>query len=131
MARAGAIEAGSQAAAAIALPPAPQLMPVPQVPIPPTFCSALERNAYHDNVYRPARRVAQDNNRAAITYLRQLQSMYDGYVPNRDFERMNLIADAAQAYEPIADDTYQTTVSYDAMFDRLMAVRIVDCSVVE
>ncbi len=129
IARAGSIEAGTAPqASVINLPAVPQLAAVPQVAIPPTFCSALERNGYHDNVYRPARRVAQDNNRAAIAYLRQLQEMYDGYLPARDFERMNLIADAAQAYEPIADDTYQITVNYDSLFDRLMAVRIVDCA---
>jgi len=128
IARAGAIQSGmAPATVAVAMPAVPQLVAVPQVPIPPTFCSAIARNAYHDEVYRPARRAAQDNNRAAITYLRQLQELYDGYGPSRDFERMNAIADAAQAYEPVADDTYEVTVTYDALFDRLMAVRIVDC----
>lgn len=127
MARTGAIESGTPAAASLALPAIPQMAQVPPVPIPPTFCSALDRNSYHDNVYRPARRVAQENNRAATAYLRELQALYDGFEPQRDFERMNLIADAAQAYEPIADDTYDVTVSYDSLFERLMAVRIVDC----
>jgi hypothetical protein len=128
VARAGALEAGGASAApAVALPPAPQLAPVPQVPIPPTFCSALERNSYHDEVYRPARQVAQNNNRAAIAHLRALQELYDSYAPARDFERMNVIADTARAYEPVADDTYNITVSYDSLFDRLMAVRIIDC----
>lgn len=117
------------AAALIPLPPEPQLASVPDVPIPPTFCSALERNAYHDRVYRPARQVAQDNNRAAIQHLRALQTLYDSYAAERDFERLNAVSDAAMAYEPVADQTYAATVDYDAVFDRLMAVRIVDCGV--
>lgn len=128
IARATALEPGAvQAAPTVALPPAPQMIEVPPVPIPPTFCSAIERNAYHDTVYRPARTIAQDNNRAANAHLRALQELYDSFAPARDFERMNIIADAARAYEPIADNTYNITVSYDTLFDRLMAVRIVDC----
>jgi len=103
------------------------LAQVPAIRLPPTFCSAIERNVYHDEVYRPARAVAQRNNDSAIAHLRALQAAYDRYSEQRDFDMMNRIADVALAYEPVADNSYDTTVLYDSLFERLMAVRIIDC----
>lgn len=124
---------GARKAAADPAPPAgdgavrPVFASVPDVALPGQFCSAVERNAFYDERYTPARDLAEANNRAAIAYLNALQARYDSLAKVDDREAMNVIAAEAKAYEAIARGAYDKSAAYEALFTRLMAVPIRKC----
>lgn len=115
-------------AAGFAVPPQPVLAAVPSVALPPSFCSAEARNAFHDAVYAPSVNVAKQNNDAAAAYLRQLQAMYDEYQLSHDPDTMNAIVAAARGYQPVAQTTFSTQAALVRQFTALMAVPVVPCS---
>lgn len=112
----------------VAIPERPALAAVPHVAIPSAFCSALDRNTFHDRVYRPARDIANANNEEAIAYLEDLNAVYEGYRREGHFDATDQLARAAQAYKPIAADAYEVSVRYERMFDRLMATPLTRCA---
>lgn len=111
-----------------ALPPHPQMAPVPDVALPASFCSAEDRNRFHDSVYRPAVDAAKRNNDAAVAYLRQLQGIYDGYNLGKDTEAMNALAAEARAYQADAATTFSQQAALVRAFDELMAVPVTPCT---
>lgn len=115
------------AAPVVTLPPRPTMAVVPVVSLPDNFCSALERNTFHDRTYRPARSVANTNNENAIAYLEELKRKYVEYEQAGDLDALKLIADTAKAYAPAAEQAYETSVQYDHLFGQLMAVPVVKC----
>lgn len=115
-------------AAGFALPPAPQLLPVPAVALPPSFCSAEARNAFHDTVYAPAVTAAKTNNDNAAAYMRQLQSIYDQYQLSHDPDTMNAIVATARGYQPTAQMTFAAQSALVRQFAALMAVPVVPCT---
>ncbi len=125
----------SPAPAAVAVPAAapaaqlarPQLAQVPAVSLPDHFCSAEERNKFHDVVYRPAVVVADQNNQAAITYMDRLQADYDVLSAKREVELANLIAREAANFRPVAQQAYADRTGFVSLFDRLMSVPITAC----
>lgn len=118
----------STLAAGFALPPAPQLLPVPSVALPPSFCSAEARNAFHDTVYAPAVGAAKQNNDNAAAYMRQLQATYDQYQLSHDPDTMNAIVATARGYQPTAQMTFAAQSSLVRQFAALMAVPVVACN---
>ena len=110
------------------LPAQPALEPVPAVALPPSFCSAEARNAFHATVYAPTVNVARQNNEAAAAYMRQLQSLYDQYQLSHDPDTMNTIVTAARAYQQIGQTTFSTQAALVRQFSALMAVPVVACS---
>lgn len=113
--------------AASAVPPPPQLAPVPDVALPASFCSAEARNTFHDQVYRTALGAAKSNNDNAIAYLRQLQGIYDGYELGRDTRAMNELAAQARAYQVEAAQAFAVQTDLVGRFPALMAVPIRPC----
>ena len=111
-----------------ALPPHPQMAPVPDVALPASFCSAEERNRFHDMVYRPAVHAAKRNNDAAVAFLKQLQGVYDGYELGKDTEAMNALAAEARAYQADAATTFSQQAALVRTFDDLFAVPIAPCA---
>ncbi len=105
----------------------PSFAAVPVVALPGQFCSAVERNAFYDERYTPARDIAEGNNRAAIAYLNALRQRYDDLAKVDDREAMNAIAAEAKAYEEIARGAYETSAAYEGLFTQLMAVPIRKC----
>ena len=115
-------------AVSFAMPAPPTLTPVPPVAFPPSFCSAEQRNAFHDQVYAPSVSVAKRNNEATAGYLRQLQALYDQYQLSRDPDTMNAIVVAARNYEQVAQTTFSMQGQLVRQFPALMAVPVVPCA---
>jgi len=111
-----------------AMPAQPALYAVPAVAFPPSFCSAEQRNAFHDQVYAPSVDTARRNNEAAAAYLRQLQALYDQYQMSHDPDTMNAIVVAARTYEQVAQTTFSMQAALVRQFPALMAVPVVPCS---
>ncbi|WP_420384066.1 hypothetical protein [Novosphingobium sp.] len=128
MASAPAPMAPHPTAVSFAMPAQPALSPVPAVAFPASFCSAEQRNAFHDQVYAPSVGTAKHNNEAAAAYLRQLQALYDQYQTSRDPDTMNAIVVAARQYEQVAQTTYSMQASLVRQFGTLMAVPVVACA---
>lgn len=105
----------------------PVFASVPTISLPGQFCSAVERNAFYDERYTPARDVAEANNRAAIAYLNALRQRYDELAKVDDRESMNAIAAEAKAYEDVARGAYEKSAAYEGLFTQLMAVPIRKC----
>lgn len=111
-----------------ALPPQPALSPVPAVALPPSFCSAEARNAFHDTVYLPSVNTAKANNDAAADYMRQLQSLYDQFQLSHDPDTMNAVVTTARNYSQVAQTTFSMQAALVRQFSMLMAVPVVPCS---
>ena len=115
-------------AVSFAMPAQPALSPVPAVAFPPSFCSAEQRNAFHDQVYAPSVNTARRNNEAAAGYLHQLQALYDQYQLSRDPDTMNAIVAAARTYGQVAQTTFSMQAALLRQFPALMAVPVVACA---
>ena len=111
-----------------ALPVQPELAPVASVALPPSFCSAEARNAFHATVYTPSVNAARQNNEAASAYMHQLQALYDQYQLSRDPDTMNGIVAAARNYQQVAQTTFSVQAALVRQFSALMAVPVVPCS---
>lgn len=110
-----------------ALPPRPILVSVPSVNFPDSFCSADARNAFHNNVYRPAVEAATRNNDLTGLYLRELQTIYDRYNLSGIAEPQNAVASESRAYKQVSDQAFFTQSALVSAFKALMAVPIVPC----
>ena len=108
------------------LPPPPQLAAVPPVNLPASFCSAKDRNAFYDQVYKPALDIAVADNQAAKAYLDTLLALHARYMKT-SLDAANNVTYAAVSYQPTAQAAFKTSNDYTALFDTLMAVPIVDC----
>lgn len=124
-----AVSTGSLSQPVSGLPPRPQLASVPTVSLPDHFCSADARNAFYENIYKPALEIARRNNADAGSYVRQLRAIYDGYGLGRDTEAMNKVAAESSAYQPVAGDAYAAQSGLVRTFDTLMAVPVTACEV--
>ncbi len=110
-----------------AMPARPQLAAVPAVALPPSFCSAEERNAFHDGTYQPAVETAKRNNDAAVAYMTQLRSIYNTYQADSDPNTMNALAAEAREYQPLARAAFDAQGGLVSQFNALMAVPIHAC----
>ncbi len=122
----GAISVGPLPAS-FALPPRPQLVAIPPLAFPASFCSAEARNAFHDGTYIVAVEAARRNNDSAIAYIRQLQAIYDSNQLSGDINPMNAVAAESQAYGPVAAAAFTAQSALVSAFATLMAVPIVPC----
>jgi len=118
-------------AATSALPVRPELAAVPPIALPEQFCSAEERNRFHDAAYLPTVKIADSNNTAAITYLDRLQAQYDARVKDHDIAGANAIAKNAGTFRPLAEQAYAARSALLSLFDRMMAVPIKSCQPVK
>ncbi len=110
------------------LPDRPQLNRLPAVGMPRRFCSAEERNTFYDEVYSPAKDLALQNNRTTVAHMRRLQGIYDTMRANGDVEAVNLLSAESEDYQAVARKAYDDSVTYNALFDRLMAVPVGKCT---
>ncbi len=110
-----------------ALPPRPQLAAIPPLAFPASFCSAEERNAFHDGPYIAAVDASKHNNDAAIAYLHQLQDLYDTNQLSGDINPVNAIAAESRAYGPVAAAAFSAQSTLVNAFSTLMAVPITGC----
>ncbi len=117
----------AQPGSGFALPPHPQMVHVPKIAFPASFCSAEARNAFHNRVYQTALRAAKSNNDTASGYLRQLQSIYDGYMLGQETTAMNELVAQARAYQPEAANAFAVQTALVGKFSDLMAVPIRPC----
>lgn len=122
-----AVASVSPVSARYIVPQRPQMAAVPDLVLPPGFCSAADRNRFHDTVYRPAVDAAKRNNDAAVAYLKQLQTIYDGYDLGKDTAAMNALAAEARAYQADAAATFSQQAALVRAFDALMAVPLQPC----
>jgi hypothetical protein len=115
------------APAGAVLPMRPTLAAVPTITLPDRFCSAEDRNRFHDTIYKPAVEIAEQNNKTTIAYLNALQADYDARSSRRETEAANSLAKEAAAYKPVAQEAYEARDAFVGMFSRLMAVPVTSC----
>jgi tetratricopeptide (TPR) repeat protein len=113
-------------AAAVSLPLRPMLAPVPPVDLPASFCSAQERNRFHEETYRPAYETAAANNQSAVRYLDSLTALHRDYMQS-DLGAANAVAHEFRAYQPVAAEAFKISNDYTALHDAIMAIPIVPC----
>ncbi len=112
-----------------ALPPRPEVFDVPELSLPPSFCSAEQRNSFYETRYKPVLQLAGSNNSAAIAHMENLQRVYDSFQLSRDPQPMNAIAAEASAYQQqVAAVTYSRQAALVRQFDALMAVPLSPCA---
>ncbi len=109
------------------LPPRPQLVAIPPLVFPASFCSAEARNAFHDGPYVTAVEAAKRNNDAAIAYMHQLQDLYDTNQLRGDSNPVNAVAAESQSYSPVAAAAFTAQSTLVSAFSTLMAVPIRAC----
>ncbi|CAH0495863.1 hypothetical protein [Novosphingobium sp. CECT 9465] len=113
-----------------ALPPRPTMNEVPDLSLPPAFCSAEARNAFHETRYKPVMELARDNNAAAVAHMQRLQQEYDRLQLAGDPTPMNVIAAEASAYQQeVAAIAYKRQVAMVQQFDAIMAVPVTACQI--
>lgn len=126
----GAGTAGVMAAQGFALPSRPALSEVSDLPLPGSFCSTEQRNAFYELRYKPVLELARGNNAAAIAHMQKLQQAYDSYQLSRDPSPMNALAAEARDYQQqVAVMTYSRQAAVVRQFDAIMAVPIAACPV--
>jgi hypothetical protein len=108
------------------MPPRPDLTPVPPVNLPANFCTALERNAFHDGTYKPAWQIASNNNDLAIKYLDALNALHREYI-DQGSGYANAITREYNDYVPVAADAFNTSNKYTNLHDAVMAVPVGGC----
>ena len=105
----------------------PQMEQVPVLTLPPQFCSAEERNAFHSGSYLPALATASRNNSKAVAYMASLQQLYDGFRHDQDTISLNAIVADSQAYHPVALAAMEAENRFVGLFGQLMAVPVRTC----
>lgn len=119
------------AAQGFSLPARPVLNDVPDLPLPGAFCSADQRNAFHETRYKPVLELARANNAAAVAHMQRLQQVYDSLQLARDPTPMNVIAAEASEYQQqVAARTYNRQMAMVQQFDAIMAVPVGGCQIV-
>lgn len=111
----------------VSIPPPPVLEPVAAVQLPARFCTDVERNTFHRQVYSPAIAAAKRNNEAAVAYMARLNATYEQYHLSDNTIAQNAIVTASRAYEPQAQAAF---VEHDALvrlYAGIMAVPIIAC----
>jgi hypothetical protein len=109
------------------IPARAQMEQVPVLTLPPQFCSAEERNAFHSGSYLPALATASRNNSKAVAYMASLQQLYDGFRHDQDTISLNAIVADSQAYHPVALAAMEAENRFVGLFGQLMAVPVRTC----
>lgn len=109
------------------VPSRPQLSPVATVTVPDHFCSAVERNSFHDTVYAPAVAQADRNNEATIAHLRDVQALHAQALAANNVPGANALAQEAVAFKPFADQSYEARTALTGTFARIMAAPLTGC----
>lgn len=118
------------AAQGFALPQRPALTDIADLPLPTSFCSAEQRNAFYETRYKPHLDLARANNDAAIAYMQKLQQAYDSFQLSRDPSPMNALAAEASSYQQqVAAAAYARQAAVVRQFDQLMALPITACQI--
>jgi hypothetical protein len=108
------------------MPARPDLTPVPPINLPASFCSAQERNTFHDGTYKPAWQIASNNNDLAIKYLDALNALHREYTEMQS-GYANMITREYNDYAPVAAQAFDTSNKYTNLHDAIMAVPISAC----
>ena len=120
------------AAQGFALPVRPALQEVADLPLPSSFCTAEQRNAFYETRYKPVLELARANNAAAIAHMKALQDAYDSHQLSRDPAPMNALAAEARDYQQqVAAVTYSRQAAVVRQFDAVMAVPVTACQMAE
>ena len=113
-----------------ALPARPVMSDVPELPLPALFCSADQRNDFHETRYKPVMDIARGNNAAAVAHMQRLQQVYDSLQMARDPTPMNAVAHEASAYQQVAAQAYDRQMAMVQQFQAIMAVPVTACQMV-
>lgn len=109
------------------LPARPVMIDVAMAPIPDHFCSAEQRNQFHDTAYKAAVARADQNNDATIAHLRNVQALHAQAIAAKQVAGANALAREALEYKPAADQAYQARTAIAELFGRIMAVPLTGC----
>ncbi|MCE7796041.1 hypothetical protein LWE61_05635 [Sphingobium sufflavum] len=109
------------------VPARPAFAPVAAVTIPASFCSAVERNRFHDSVYVPAVAQADQNNTATIAHLQNVQALHAQAIAANNIAGANALAREATEFKPVADQAYTARIAMTDLFARIMAAPLSGC----
>lgn len=120
----GAVSLKVAVAQGFALPVRPVINDVPELPLPAAFCSAEQRNVFHETRYKPLMEIARVNNALASQHMKRLQQAFDSYQLARDPAPMNAVAKEASAWQQVATQTYNRQLAMVQQFHAIMAVPV-------
>ncbi|KPF93830.1 hypothetical protein IP81_01430 [Novosphingobium sp. AAP83] len=123
----GAVSLRVAVAQGFALPVRPVINDVPELPLPAAFCSAEQRNAFHETRYKPLMEIARVNNALASQHMKRLQQEFDSYQLARDPAPMNAVAKEASAWQQVATQAYNRQLGMVQQFHAIMAVPVTAC----
>ncbi len=112
----------------IVIPPRPAMSAVGQLDVPAQFCSANERNAFHEDRFRPAIERASKNNTDAIAHMTMLARLAGEAQAKGDGNTSGALANESKNYEPVAQSIYLERTALASAFSRIMAVPVVPCA---
>jgi hypothetical protein len=124
-------------AAAIAAPPPPrpsphfdrpQLASIPPLDPPASFCSAEQRNAYHEEVYVKAQTAALHNTALLNAYLDQLNAMFKQQVQLPDGGNAGAIMEELKLYGARARTAFDEANRLTEMHATIMAISVTPCA---
>lgn len=110
------------------LPPRPVMTPVGSLDLPPQFCSAQERNAFHESRYLPLIDRASQNNAQAIAHMELLSRLVAEAANRGDGNASSALARESRNYEPVAIEVYRERAALDPIFPRIMGLPVVACT---
>ena len=111
----------------MAMPTRPRLMAMPEVAVPPGFCSAEQRGAFMEGVYQPALAIARHNSEVASGYVRKLRTLYDNYQLSGDTRAQGAIAAEAKDFARTANAAGSIQDELNGQFEDIMTTPVTNC----
>jgi hypothetical protein len=111
----------------MAMPTRPRLMAMPEVAVPPGFCSAEQRGAFMEGVYQPALAIARHNSEVASGYVRKLRTLYDNYQLSGDTRAQGAIAAEAKDFARTANAAGSIQDELNGQFEDIMTTPVSNC----
>ncbi len=112
----------------IVIPPRPALSEVSQLEVPPQFCSAVQRNAFHDERFRPAIEKASRNNTDAIAYMTTLTKLASEALAKGDNNTSGALVTESHRYEAVAQNAFLERTALASAYSRIMAAPVIPCA---
>lgn len=116
---------------ALTMPVRPQLMAMPEVALPRSFCSADQRGAFDEGIYRPALAIAEHNAEAAGAYVRKLRTLYDNSQLSGDSTAQAAIAAEARDFARTANAASSIHNALVNQFEDIMTTPIYSCGAIQ
>ncbi len=115
----------------LTMPMRPRLMAMPEVGLPQSFCSADQRGAFDEGIYRPALAIAEHNADVAGAYVRKLRTLYDNSQLSGDSTAQAAIAAEARDFARTANAASSIHNALVNQFEDIMTTPIHSCGAIQ